>query len=172
MSQVLSELRAKLFVEHSGSFRSGEQCKVRETSGATVGARSPEPIEYVDSDLADEVERRLERLRAFLPFRRANFARVRAHVLSGFHLAQELARVAADAVVVNLRHLDFAFGIDHEAPAQGETFFFDQNIEGASQSRRRIADEWVGDLLDGVRSVVPCLVREMRIGRDAIDLDA
>src|SRR6478752_1600749 len=54
VSQVLSELSAKLFVEHSGAFRSLGAVQSSRDLGDTADTRSPEPIECVDSDLADE----------------------------------------------------------------------------------------------------------------------
>src|SRR5690606_19460141 len=49
-------------------------------------------------DLADQVQRRLQGLLAFLPLGRADLARVGGDVLGGLDLAQELQRVAADAL--------------------------------------------------------------------------
>src|SRR5438132_1414232 len=76
------------------------------------------------SDLADEVQRRGERLRAFVPLGRADFTRVRGDVLRGLHAAQRLLRVAADAVVVHFDRLDAALGVDHERAAQREARVF------------------------------------------------
>src|SRR5512133_3934348 len=54
------------------------------------------------SDFADELERRRQRSRSVVPFRRAHFARVGGDVLGSLHAAQCLARIAADAVVMDL----------------------------------------------------------------------
>src|SRR5690606_37009812 len=61
------------------------------------------------SDLADQVQRRLEGLLAFLPLGRADLVRVGGDVLRGLELAQGLGDVAGDRVVVDLDGLDHAF---------------------------------------------------------------
>src|SRR5699024_6607732 len=57
------------------------------------------------SDLADEVQARGERLLALLPLGRADLAGVVADVLGGLDLADELLRVAADALGGDLEEL-------------------------------------------------------------------
>jgi hypothetical protein len=89
------------------------------------------------------------------------------HVLRGLDLAHQFAGVTADAVVVDLAQLDLAFGVDQEGAAQGQALFFDHDFEVARQRAGGVADQRVIDLLDGVRSVVPGLVREVRVGGDA-----
>src|SRR5690606_27344210 len=64
------------------------------------------------SDLADQVQRRLQGLLAFLPLGRADLVRVGGDVLGGLELAQGLADVAGDRVVVDLHGLDHALGVD------------------------------------------------------------
>ncbi|CAM2152831.1 protein of unknown function [Pararobbsia alpina] len=97
---------------------------------------------------------------------------MRRDVLRCLNLAQQFRCVTADAVVVDFAQLDLAFRVDHERAAQCQAFFFDQHVEVASQRSRRVADQRVLNLRDRVRRVVPSLVREMRIGRDAVDLNA
>src|ERR1700743_650713 len=123
-------------------------------------------------DLADQAERRLERLRARSPLRRAHFARMRRDILRAVHLPQQLLRIAADAVVMHFHDLDLAFRVDHEAAAQGEAGIFDQYFEIARQRRSGIANQRVLHLFDGVRRVMPRLVGEMRIGGYAVNLHA
>src|SRR5690606_31422023 len=72
------------------------------------------------SDLADQVERRGQRLGAFLPFGGADFARMGRHVLRGLDLAQQFLGVAADAFGGDLDGLDDAVRIDDEGAAVGQ----------------------------------------------------
>ena len=59
-----------------------------------------------------------------------------------------------------------------KVPRSARPCFLDQHVEIARERRGRIADQRVLDLLDGVRGVVPGLVREVRVGGHAVDLDA
>src|SRR5690606_13989517 len=70
------------------------------------------------SDLADQVERGLDGLVAFLPLGRAHLVRVRGDVLCGLELAQRLGHVTRDGVVVDFHGLDDAFRVDDEGAAQ------------------------------------------------------
>ena len=97
---------------------------------------------------------------------------MRSDVLSSLHLAEQFLRIAADAEVMDLGDLDDAFRIHDERAAQCETFLFDQHAEVAADGVSRITQHHILDLLDGVRSVMPRLVREMGIGRHAVDFDA
>src|SRR5438105_5271777 len=99
---------------------------------ASCALRLASSMRLCSSDLADEVERRRERLRAFVPLGRADFARMRGDVLRGLHAAQRFLRVTADAVVVHLDRLDAALRVDHEGAAQREAgvlAFGDQHLE-------------------------------------------
>ena len=69
--------------------------------------------------LLDEIERRRDRLGAFLPLGGADLAGVLGDVLRGLQLAQRFLDVTRDRVVVDLERLDGAGGIDHERAAQG-----------------------------------------------------
>src|SRR5271169_3711670 len=66
------------------------------------------------SNLADQIQGRRQSLSSGSPFRRTHFARMRSHVLGGFHLAQQFLRVASDAVVVHFHDLDHALRVDDE----------------------------------------------------------
>src|SRR5471032_1763954 len=125
-----------------------------------------------DLDLADQVQRWGQRGGAFGPFSRADFAWVRSDVQGGFDFAQQFRRVAADAVVVHFHQFDVAFRIDDEGAAQRQAFFFDHHFEIAGQRAGRVADQRVVDFLDRVRGVVPGFVREVGVGRHAVDVDA
>src|SRR5690606_37655271 len=122
-------------------------------------------------DLADQVQRGLQGLSAFFPLSGADFARVSGDVLSSLNLAQQLGSHTADAVVVHFHDLDDAFRVHHERTAQGNAFFFDQHFEVARQRLGGVTDHRVVDLADCCGRVVPCLVREVRIGRHSVDLD-
>src|SRR3546814_9835844 len=93
------------------------------------------------SDLADQVQRRRQRLGAFLPLRRADFTRMRGGVLGSLELAQGFRHVAGDLVGMDFQRLDDAFRIDDEGAAQREAFLFDMHIEGVRHLVRRIADQ-------------------------------
>jgi hypothetical protein len=97
---------------------------------------------------------------------------MRRHVLSGLYLAEQLTCVTADAVVVNLAKLDDAFRIDDEGAAQREAFFLDQHAEVARDDLCRVPEHRVLDFLDRLRSVMPCLVREMGVGGHAVHFHA
>src|SRR6185312_3644831 len=99
----------------------------------------------------------------------AYFTRVRGHVLRGLDLAQQLLRVAADAVVVNFDDLDQALWIDDEGAAQRDALCLDQHAEVARQHGGRIAHQGVLHLFDGVCGVVPRLVRKMRVRGHTVD---
>src|SRR5690606_29759233 len=123
-------------------------------------------------DLADQVQRGLQGFSTFFPLGRAHFTGVSSDVLSSLHLAQQLGSHTADAVVVHFHHLDVAFGVDHEGTAQCDALFFDQHFEVAGQGVGGGTDHRLVDLADGGRRVVPCLVREVRVGGNSVDLDA
>src|SRR5690606_13178663 len=80
-------------------------------------------------DLSNEIQRRSERLLTRGPLRRAHLTRMRCDVLRGLHFAEQLLRIAADPVVVDLVDLDEAFGVDEERAAQRQPFFLDQHAE-------------------------------------------
>src|SRR6202795_4096066 len=125
------------------------------------GALAPDRLRL---DLADQVERGLERVGAGRPLRGAHFTRMRSDVLRALYLAQQFLRVPADAVVVHFHHFDLALRIDDECAAVGKAILFDEHFEITRERRGRIADQRVLHLLDGVGGVMPGLVREVRIG--------
>src|SRR5689334_10169267 len=110
------------------------------------------------SDLADEIQTRLQCLVARAPFSGADFVGMRSHELRGLYLAQELVRVTADSVVVDLGDLDAALGVDDEGAAVSEAFLFDVDAKGLGQMARRISQHRIIDLADGIRGVMPGLV--------------
>ena len=97
---------------------------------------------------------------------------MRSYEECSFNLAQEFFGVAADAIVLDLSNLDLTLGVDQERTAISHTFFFDVHTETASQYARGVCEHGVGDLLDAVRSVVPCLVREVRVRAHRVNLYA
>ena len=121
-------------------------------------------------DLADQVQRRSQGLFAFLPLGRAHFARMRGDVLGRLELAQGFGDVAGDRVVVDFQGLDHAVRIDDEGATQGQAFLVDMHVERAGQLVGRVADQREPGLADGLRCLVPHLVREVRVGGDDIDL--
>lgn len=106
---------------HSGHERQGRDC--RKGCGAWLPRRASRrhgrprpqragPLAAIKSQLAHEVDARLERLAAGLPLGWANLAAVGGHKLGGLNLAQQLVGVAADAVVLHLGHLYQAIGVN------------------------------------------------------------
>jgi hypothetical protein len=61
------------------------------------------------------------------------------------------------------------FGVDDESAAQRQAFFLDHHVEVAGDRAGRVADHRVSDLLDGVGSIVPGLVREVGVGGHRVD---
>src|SRR6059058_2728525 len=76
--------------------------------GLASGARGAGDAAVARLDLADQVQRGLQRLGAFAPLGGADFTRMRSHVLGGLQAAQRFLGVAADAVVVRIDRLDAA----------------------------------------------------------------
>jgi hypothetical protein len=62
--------------------------------------------------------------------------------------------------------------VDDEGAALGQAGFLDHHAEVAGECAGRVADHRVLDLADGLGRVVPGLVREVGVGRHAVDLDA
>src|SRR3546814_8458654 len=108
-------------------------------------------------DLADQVQRRLQGLLAFLPLGRADLARVRGDVLRGLDLAQQLQRVAADALGGDLDGLDDALRVDDEGAAVGQAGRA-QDLEVAR------SEEHTSELQSLMRtsSAVLCLKKNMK----------
>ncbi|VXA84922.1 conserved hypothetical protein [Aeromonas veronii] len=123
-------------------------------------------------DLAYQVQGRGQSGFAFFPFSRAHFTRVGGNVLGRFNFAQQFQCVTADAASVDLDDLDNALRVNHEGTAVSQTSFFDHHAEVAGDGTSRVTNHRVLDLLNGVRSVVPCFVSEVGIGRDRVDLHA
>lgn len=130
------------------------------------------PGRFKSLDFADQIETRLERGRSWSPLRRANLTGVRRGKLRRLYLTYELFGVTSDAIVLNLGELDLAFWIHDEGAAISETVFLDVDPESAAQVPGRIGEHRVFDLLNRRRSVMPCLVNEVRIRAHGIDLDA
>src|SRR5690606_2228831 len=123
-------------------------------------------------DLADQVQRRGEGLLAFLPLRRAHLARMGGDVLGGLDLAQQVLGVAADALGGDFDRLDDAVRIDHEGRTVSQALAFAHVLEVVGDHARRVTEHRVLDLADRLGGVVPGLVREVGVGRDAVDLHA
>ena len=61
---------------------------------------------------------------AFLPLGGADFAGVRGHVLGSLDLAQQIARIAADAFGGDFHGLNHALRINDESAAIGQALVF------------------------------------------------
>src|SRR6266496_2213192 len=166
--------------EGSGSGKAAPETARRVSARRLVSCeRASAPLrasrQTSSSDLADQVEPRLEGLLALGPLGRAHLTRMGGDVLGRPHLAQQLLGIAPDAVVVDLAELDLALGVDDERAPQreaGVSPLADEDIEIRRQHLAGVAEQRVLHLLDRRRDVLPGLVGEVRVGRDAVDLDA
>lgn len=124
------------------------------------------------SDLAHEVDTRFKGCLALFPLGRTYLAVVGGHELGGLDLAEQFLGITADAVVLNLDELDESFGIAYKRAAVGHAVFLDHHAEGTAEQARGVGQHRVLDFLDALRGIVPCLVHEMRVCADRIDLYA
>ena len=76
------------------------------------------------------------------------------------------------SVIQHFSYDDLAFGVDDERAAFGHAVFFDEHLEVARNGERRVAEHRELHLADGGGRTVPGLVREVRVGRDGVDLNA
>src|SRR3546814_10051561 len=83
-----------------------------------------------------------------------------------------LRGIAADTFAGDLHQLDHALRIDDEGRAIGEALAIAQDIEIGRERVVLVAEHEEIDLADRGRAVMPRLVAEMRVGRDAVYLDA
>src|SRR5699024_10198148 len=67
---------------------------------------------------------------------------------------------------------DHALRVDHEGTTVSQASFFDHHVEVAGDQASRVADHRVVDLADFGGAVVPCLVGEVGVGGDRVDLNA
>src|SRR5690606_6330483 len=145
-------------------------------TGQGVTERSPLRWERagpaVVLDLANQVQGRSKCCFAFLPFRRADFARVIGHVLGSLDLAQQFLGITTDTAGSDFHDLDAAFGIDNEGAALCEAISFNHDLKGTADRASGVAKHWVLDLADGVGAVVARLVGKMGVGGDRIDFHA
>src|SRR3546814_3032767 len=80
-------------------------------------------------------------------------------VLRGLDLAEQLDRVAADALGGDLDELDDAVGVHEERAAVGQALALAEHVEVGGDRGRRVAEHEVLDLADRVGGLVPRLVR-------------
>ena len=92
--------------------------------------------------------------------------------LRGLQLAQGLADVAGDGVVVDLEGLDHAFRVDDEGAAQGQAFFRNVHAKGVGQGVGRVAHQRELGLAHGRGGFVPDFVREVGVGGDDVHFGA
>src|SRR3546814_13937648 len=76
---------------------------------------------------------------ALFPLGRAHLVRVLAHVLRGLDLAEQLDRVAADALGGDLDDLDDAVGVHEERAAVGPALALAEHVEVGGDRGRRVA---------------------------------
>lgn len=114
-------------------------------------------------DFANKVNAGFESLSILLPLCWANFAVVASYVESSLYLANELFSVAADAIVLDFCNLNETLGVYEECTTIGSAIFFVEDTKTARDNAEVVSEHGVGDLLDAVGSVVPSLVREVRV---------
>ena len=73
---------------------------------------------------------------------------------------------------MHFQRLDRALRVDHERAAQSQAFFGDVHAESVGQCVRGVAHQRELCLAHGRRGFVPHLVREVRVGRNDVDLSA
>src|SRR5262249_55825774 len=94
-------------------------------------------------DLADQVQRGLQRGSTFFPLGGANFTGMSGDVLGGLDLAQQVLGVTADAFGGDFHGLDHAVRVDDVGAAVGQAFVFAQDFEVAADRQGRVADHRV-----------------------------
>ena len=92
--------------------------------------------------------------------------------VSKMELAQQFVGVAAHIAGADLVGHDLAFGVDDEGAAFCHAVSFNQNFKVLGDSVGGISQHGVADLLDAVGCIVPCLVDEVGVGGDRVDLAA
>ena len=97
---------------------------------------------------------------------------MRGHVLGSLDLAQQIARIAADAFGGDFHGLNHALRIDDEGAAIGQALVFAHVFKVARDRARGVANHGVFDLADGLGRIGPGLVHEMRVGGDGVNLHA
>src|SRR3954469_16936743 len=80
-------------------------------------------------DLAHEFEGRSEGLGTLFPLRGADLARMRGHVLCGLDLAQQISRIAADALGSGFHGLDDPLRIHDEGRTVGQALAGTQHLK-------------------------------------------
>lgn len=89
--------------------------------------------------------------------------------LSGFHLAKQLVRIAADIACAHFVQYDFALWIDDKSTSFCETGVFDVDIQLLRQFTSRVADHRILDLADCLRRFMPCFVNKVGITGNRIN---
>ena len=92
--------------------------------------------------------------------------------LSSLDLAEEFACVTTDTVVVDLSNLQLAIGVEEEGTTVSLTRLFAEDAEGSRELEGHVSEHRVLDLADRIGSVSPCLVDEVRVGADGVDVYA
>lgn len=123
-------------------------------------------------DFTYEIDAGLKGSFALLPFGGAYLAVVGGNELGGLYLAEKLLGVTADAVVLNLDKLDETFGIADERAAVGHAVLFDHHTKRAGKESGGVSQHRILDFLDCGGGIVPCLVDEVGVGADRVDLHA
>src|SRR3546814_12469401 len=108
---------------------------------------------------------------ALFPLGRAHLVRVLAHVLRGLDLAEQLDRVATDALGGDLDELDDAVGVHEERSAAGQALALAEHVEVGGDRGRRVADIGVLDLASPAAGLVQRRVRGVVVGRHAATPD-
>lgn len=119
-----------------------------------------------------KVDARLQSLCARLPLSGANLAVIFPHELARLKLTQKLLGITANITGVDFVRNNLAIGVDDERAALSYTLVLNEHLEIARKCVGRVGEHGVGELLDALRVVMPCLVCEVRIAGDGVDFTA
>ena len=101
-------------------------------------------------ELADEVDARLQRLAALLPFGRADFPFMGRYKLGCLDLAYQLIGIPADTVVLDFGNLDEPFRVHKERATVSNALILLVDTEATAQYACRIGEHGILDFLDSL----------------------
>ena len=92
--------------------------------------------------------------------------------LTGLHLPKQLFCVSAHITGNYFITHDLSFGVDDKRAALCKTVCLNQHLKVLGNAVGRVSQHGIIDLFDSLRRIVPCLVDEMGISRQGINLTA
>ena len=121
-------------------------------------------LKYLLLDFTNQINAWLQCFSTLFPLSWAHFARVISHEDSSFYLANQFVCITTAAVVLDFCNLDLALRIHEESTAISHTIFFNHHTKATRENTCRVGQHRIVDLADAFRSIVPCLVYEVRVG--------